>query len=213
MTEEVIPTSRKGEPAWGIALLYPVQGQWTERQYLALDTNRLIELLDGCLEFLPMPTILHQAIVAFLFDALRGFVEANAVGEVLFAPLRVKLFPGHIREPDVVYLRPERMGNRREPPNGADLVMEIVSPGNENHDRDYDEKRAAYSAAGIQEYWIADPQEHRVTVLALEANGYRVHGEFTPGQQATSVMFPGFQVDVAAAFAAGEGTPPPTSNA
>ncbi len=203
--DDAIPVSRKGEPAWGVALLFPVQGDWSERQYLALDTNRLIELVDGCLDFLPMPTLFHQAIVIFLFDALRGFVRLHSVGEVLLAPLRVRLFPDHIREPDVVYLRPQRAANRHEPPNGADLVMEVVSPGAENRERDYEHKRAAYAAAGIQEYWIVDPQERRVTVLALDGTAYRVHGEFAPGQQATSAMFPEFRVEVAAAFAAGEG--------
>ena len=55
--------SRRGEPTWELALLFPFQGEWTESAYLALDTNRLIELSDGCLEFLPMPTVLHQLIM------------------------------------------------------------------------------------------------------------------------------------------------------
>jgi Uma2 family endonuclease len=115
--------SKRGEPAWNIALVYPRQGQWTEAEYLALNTNRLIELVDGCVEVLPMPSLFHQAIVGYLYDLLKAFVKAHAAGEVLFAPLRVRLFPGHLREPDVLYLRPERTRNRHEPVPGADLVM------------------------------------------------------------------------------------------
>jgi hypothetical protein len=39
--------------------LFPEQGQWTEGAYLALNTRRMIELSDGCLEVLPVPTIFH----------------------------------------------------------------------------------------------------------------------------------------------------------
>jgi len=197
--------SQIGEPAWNIALLFPSQGSWTEAAYLALDTNKLVELVDGCLEVLPMPTPLHQSIVKWLFQLLNSYVTARQLGEVFFAPLRIRLFPNHIREPDLVFLRPERIIGRREPPRGADLAMEVVSEGTENRDRDYKEKRQAYARAGIGEYWIVDPQERRITVLTLEGVDYRLHGEFVPGETATSAMFPGFAVDVAATFAAGEG--------
>ena len=58
-------TTGKG-PAWEIATLFPDQGQWDEWDYLALDTNRLVEFADGYVEVLPMPTELHQDLVLFL---------------------------------------------------------------------------------------------------------------------------------------------------
>lgn len=45
------------------------------------------------------------------------------------------------------------------------LVVEVVSPGKENSDRDYRYKRSQYEARGIDEYWIVDPVERRVSVL------------------------------------------------
>src|SRR5262249_18469869 len=88
-----------GRPAWEIALLYPSQGNWTEEDYFELDqrTNRMIEFSDGWIEVLPMPTAAHQFILRFLFQALNGFVAARSLGEVLFAPLPVRLWPGKIR--------------------------------------------------------------------------------------------------------------------
>lgn len=38
------------------------------------------------------------------------------------------------------------------------LVIEVVSPGKINRDRDYRYKRSEYAARGIQYYWIIDPQ-------------------------------------------------------
>ena len=45
------------------------------------------------------------------------------------------------------------------------LVVEVVSLGKENIDRDYRYKRSEYAARGIGEYWIVDPLARRVTVL------------------------------------------------
>ena len=47
-------SSRRGEPVWELALRYPVQGDWTERDYFAADLEGLVELVDGCVEVLPM---------------------------------------------------------------------------------------------------------------------------------------------------------------
>ncbi|WP_367889252.1 Uma2 family endonuclease [Leptolyngbya iicbica] len=37
------------------------------------------------------------------------------------------------------------------------LVVEVVSPGKVNEDRDYRYKRSEYATRGIGEYWIIDP--------------------------------------------------------
>ncbi len=87
---------------------------------------------------------------------------------------------------------------------GANLVIEVVSDDDESHKRDYQEKRADYAELGIPEYWIVDPQERRISVLMLDGSQYRVHGEFAPGQQASSSFLAGFAVDVSAVFAAGQ---------
>ena len=54
-----------------------------------------------------MPTVLHQRILKFLFNALQAFVTAQNLGEVLFMGVRVRLWEGKYREPDVVFLRAE----------------------------------------------------------------------------------------------------------
>jgi Uma2 family endonuclease len=44
------------------------------------------------------------------------------------------------------------------------LIIEVVSPGKANRDRDYRYKRTEYAARGVSEYWILDPQEQRLTI-------------------------------------------------
>jgi Uma2 family endonuclease len=82
--------------------------------------------------------------------------------------------------------------------------MEVVSDGTENRQRDLEIKREEYAQAGIAEYWIVDPQEQTVTVLTLGGTAYREHGVFQHGQQATSVLLPGFAVGVTDVFNAGQ---------
>ncbi len=117
--------SKRGEPAWEIATLFPQQGMWSEASYLSFATNRLIELNDGCLEFLPQPTYFHELIVEFLYELLRAFVKERGLGKVMRAPLPIRLWDGQMREPDILFLRPDRLrklaeaGNRAQP-DGAD---------------------------------------------------------------------------------------------
>jgi Uma2 family endonuclease len=197
--------SRRGEPTWEVAALYPVQGQWTEDEYLALDGNHLIEFSEGSVEFLPMPTVLHQRIVQFLFELLKAYVIGRRLGEVLLAPIPVQLWSGKFREPDIFYVRSGRISDPRKPVPGVDLAVEVVSPDPDGRKRDLETKRQEYAAGKISEYWIVDPQEQHIMVLTLEEEGYREHGVFPPGTRAPSVLLPGFEVDVAAMFAAAEG--------
>ena len=60
MGEIIDKPELKHEPTWDVAQLFPPQGDWSEAEYLALDTNHLVEFSQGFVEFLPMPTLSHQ---------------------------------------------------------------------------------------------------------------------------------------------------------
>jgi Uma2 family endonuclease len=197
-----------GKPTWDIAQFFPLQGDWTEEEYLDLDRNsepHLIELNDGVLEVLPMPDMFHQDIVKFIFILLDTFVADLRLGRAYFAPLPVKLWNKQLREPDILFLASHRIKDKRKPPMGADLVMEVVSPGSEARKRDLKDKRRVYARAKIAEYWIIDPKRRTITVLTLSGKSYKVHGVFKEGSQTTSKLLKGFRVPVSNVFAAGEG--------
>ncbi|HEX5470922.1 MAG TPA: Uma2 family endonuclease [Lacipirellulaceae bacterium] len=202
------PTDFCPNPSWEVALLFPCQGDWTEADYLALDTNRLVELVAGKLEVLPMPSVLHQRIVDYFHRALQRFVLRQRLGEAFFAPLPVRIGKGTLREPDVIFISRDRLGKPEDKfADGADLVMEVVSPDKGSYERDYRKKRTDYAKRRIQEYWIVDPQAEQIIVLALKGKQYQVHGEFKPGDEATSMLLKGFAVDVTKLFAAGHKKP------
>ncbi|MBI4606146.1 MAG: Uma2 family endonuclease [Planctomycetes bacterium] len=193
----------KAEPPWAIATLYPAQGRWSEEDYLSLPTNHLVELSDGSVEVLPMPTPLHQMIVSYLHEALQGFVRARRLGRALPAPVPVKLWPGKHREPDVVFVRTSAEDLRRSKYlTRPDLVVEVVSP--EDPERDWITKLREYPKAGVKEYWIVDPRRAVIAVYTLQRRSYKLHGEFRKGQRATSRLLEGFSVAVEVALAGGE---------
>lgn len=196
---------QRGEPTWELVRLFPRQGDWTEDEYLALknSTNQLVELVDGCLEFLPMPDLSHQSIVRHLFRLLDAYLQSNPIGGLFFAPAPIRLWPGRFREPDLFLVSPRDISSLHEPPTGAMMVIEVVSPGKESRQRDLVAKRKDYARAGIREYWIVDPGERCITVLRLAGKTYRVHGKFRAGEQAASALLTGVVVDVRAVFAAG----------
>ena len=178
--------------------LLPLQGLWTEEQYLRLtdQTNHLVEFTDGYVEVLPMPTRKHQAISRFLFLAFLAFVRPRG-GTVFYAPLRVRIAPGRFREPDLLLLLDVNDSrNQNAFWLGADLVVEIVSRDHE--ERDTTIKRNEYAAAGIPEYWIVHPEEETITVLKLADDIYVTHGIFRQGEVASSSLLQGFNVNVQA---------------
>lgn len=195
--------SRRGTPTWEIAQFFPEQGRWSEEEFLELTHLYRIEYVDGCLEFLPVPTKTHHALLQFLYRLLDDLVRSRNLGAVFMAGYRVRLRPGQYREPDVFYASKRRKREERFA-HGADLVIEVVSMGKKNRERDLREKRRDYAAARIPEYWIVDPETRTITVLTLKRNVYRVHGKFKSGQTATSLLLRDFEVDVTACFAAPE---------
>jgi Uma2 family endonuclease len=145
-----------------------------------------------------MPTWLHQLIVDFLVTSIKVYLsESQLGGIVLFAPLPTRLFPGTIREPDVLFVSPINIPNDpRSYPRKLDLVMEVVSEGPEARARDYEAKRFDYAKAGIAEYWIVDPEQSLITVLALEDDRYLTLGEYAAGQIAKGRYWDGFTISV-----------------
>lgn len=193
------PASTQDMPrlAVEVAELYPPQGQWTEADYFALpETNRYLELSEGELRMPPHPTYSHQRIVFDLATLLRRFVEAHDLGEVHVAPLPVRLWPGKIREPDVLFMAHEHRDRISEQVLGPpDLVVEVTSPSTRQVDRM--EKIVEYARAGIPEYWVVDAEARTVEVFVLRQGVYELLGKWGAGATAHSALLEGLRVPVA----------------
>jgi Uma2 family endonuclease len=174
---------------------------YSESEYFVLENGQRLEFSDGIIELMPVFTMSHQRITACLYHELKAFTLTRNLGEVCFVGVRVRLWPGKYREPDVLFMRAENAHRMTDEYwEGADLVMEVVSARDADRRRDLNQKREEYAQAEIPEYWIVDPELGQIKVLTLVGQVYLVHGEFKIGEHATSKLLPGFFVDVAAAL-------------
>jgi Uma2 family endonuclease len=115
-----------------------------------------------------------------------------------------------VRLPDLMILTQElleAMALRRatitpEMPSPA-MVVEVVSPGKVNEDRDYRYKRSEYAARGIPEYWIVDAQKARITLLTL-VDGLYEESVFQGKETIQSVIFPALDLTADLVLAAGQ---------
>jgi Uma2 family endonuclease len=148
----------------------------TLEEYLNYDdgTDNRYELVAGELVAMPPESRENARIAIRLLLALAQVVPEALIchkdTEIVISGARAMT-----RVPDLIVLTEELaealQGATRStitldmPPPA--LVVEVVSPGKENSDRDYRYKRSEYAARGILEYWIVDPQLQKVTVLML----------------------------------------------
>ena len=178
-------------------------------EYLAYDdgTDKLYELFNG--ELIEMPPesginvqIANRLLLIFAFligiDRVRGHgLELEVRGE-----------PRN-RYPDLTIIRSEHIQQLAKrntirlsmlPPL---LVIEVVSPGELQRDRDFIAKRVQYQDCGIPEYWIIDPETRTILVLELTGKTYNEIGNFSGDDLVISPQFNQLNLKVSQIFDAG----------
>jgi Uma2 family endonuclease len=173
----------------------------TLEEYLQYDngTDSQYELVAGELVSMPPESPKNVQIALFLLVNFLKFVPVNQLSnkaEIVISGVRATT-----RVPDLVVLTDELativQGATRStitldmPPPA--LVVEVVSPGKTNEDRDYRYKRSEYAARGIAEYWIVDPQANKITVLIL-VDGLYEESIFIGNAVIVSSIFPQLQL-------------------
>ncbi len=168
------------------------------------DGNRY-ELIDGELRVTTQPHEQHQFIVANLIAELVLWNRQTNSGRVYAAP-GVVFAPGDAVAPDVVWVRRARLPALRHADgklHGApDLVVEVLSPGAENEQRDRQTKHALYARYGVAEYWIVDRFGQQVAVYRRAGADLPLAQTVTAAEELTSPLLPGFACRVAALFEA-----------
>lgn len=176
----------------------------TLEEYLAYDdgTDTRYELVDGNLVEMPTQTDSNNLISLYLLSEFLKFVPIQLIRhkdtEIVVTGNRTR-----VRLPDLMVLTEElfaAIGGKRatitqDMPSPA-LVVEVVSPGKVNEDRDYRYKRREYAARGIPEYWIVDPSQRKITVLTL-VDGLYEEAIFQGSASLTSTTFPNLKLTAA----------------
>ncbi|ABA21126.1 Protein of unknown function DUF820 [Trichormus variabilis ATCC 29413] len=164
-------------------------------EYLSYDdgTDKLYELFNGELIEMPPESGTNVQIANRLFLIFALLVGIDRVrGHGL--ELEVRGEPRN-RYPDLTIIREEHIQQLAKrntirlsmlPPL---LVIEVVSPGELQRDRDFIAKRSQYQDCGIPEYWIIDPETKTLLVLELTGKTYTEIGNFSGDDLVVSPQF------------------------
>ncbi|MDB9515411.1 Uma2 family endonuclease [Roseofilum reptotaenium CS-1145] len=174
----------------------------TFEDYLSYDENsdKLYELFNGELVEMPPESGFNFEIATFLliqFSSLVGYRRVRGHG----LELEVRGEPKN-RYPDLTIIREEHIqqlskrNTLRLSMSPPLLVVEVVSPGDIQRERDYIAKRSQYQDCGIPEYWIVDPQTQTILILELTNKTYRELGTFKNNDVLPSPNFPELNLTV-----------------
>jgi Uma2 family endonuclease len=176
----------------------------TIEEYLSYDdgTDDRYELVDGELCKKPIESPLNCQIAKWLMFEFAKYLPVALICHkdigIIVSGKRAK-----VRLPDLVVLSEDghaamtgKHSNTitQEMPAPV-LVVEVVSPGQENRDRDYRYKRTEYAARGINEYWIIDPEMRQITIC-LWVDGQYEDKIFTGNMAISSTVVDGFALTV-----------------
>lgn len=168
------------------------------------DDGYRYELLHGVLVVHAIPSPGESDPNEELGHMLRTYAESHPEAKALDRTLHEQLIrTGDSRR------RADRAiwtGLGRAPDLVADIptiVVEFVSAGRRDWRRDYVEKRNEYLAVGVQEYWVIDRFERRMTVYRPPAGG---KNEFVihEGEVYRTEFLPGFELPLARLLAASD---------
>jgi Uma2 family endonuclease len=157
------------------------------------------EIIDGVLFVSPSSDWWHQKLVlrvhGWLADAGAG------IGEASIAPLDVRLTDYDSVQPDVLFIRSDRMHILA--PDGRisgapDIVVEVVSKTSAAHDRV--RKFALYARSGVPEYWILDYRDRSFAIHELRNGRYHAIPAEDDGRVRSRVL-PGLVVSAETLFA------------
>lgn len=152
----------------------------TFEEYLHYDdgTDTRYELVGGELVAMPPEDRVNSKIALFLLARLLNVLPEDRLC-YKDTEIEVTGVKAQTRLPDLMVLSEELaiiLGDGRGtitrdmPP--PDLIVEVVSPGSTNEQRDYRYKRSEYAARGVPEYWVVNPDASNVTVFTLESGFY-----------------------------------------
>jgi len=146
------------------------QKTWTYEDYYQLDDDKRYEVIEGELIEMPSPRYIHQKISIKLASKLLIYCENSQLGVVLTAPFDTILSDINTFQPDILFISEANLSiiQERGVFGTPDLVVEILSPSNQSHDRV--KKFKLYEKFKVKEFWIVDPDQQSIKVYSLESN-------------------------------------------
>jgi Uma2 family endonuclease len=167
------------------------------------EDDKLYELIEGELYVSRQPSWDHQYTCVRLSRFLDEWNEQTGVGVVNAAPGIIFAEDDDVA-PDLVWISQTTLrtalGEDRKLHSAPELVIEVLSPGSSNQQRDRQAKLKLYGRRGVQEYWIVNGQEQELEIYRHEGTSLKFWRSFTGDDLVESPLLPGFSCQVSRLF-------------
>ena len=186
---------------------FSYSGQYSYADYLRWTIEERLELIKGKIFQLAAPNRLHQDLCGRVYYEIATFLKRNKPCSVYIAPFDVRLPRKSnddkdiitVLQPDVCVICDPAMLDDRGCIGAPDIVVEILSPG--NNKKELRNKYAVYEESGVREYWIVSPLEQTFMAYHLDDAGQFIPTRLmTSGDIYTTGILPGFQLDLEKVF-------------
>ena len=192
----------QGRDAYRSCMLAPAHAAITRAEYEEMPPwPPFFQLIEGQLLMSPSPRTYHQLIVGRLYSLLLNLVHSRKLGEVFISPLDVFLSDINIYQPDIAFVSTANLYKVTD--NGIegapDLCVEVLSKSTERFDRTT--KKKVFAQAGLQQYWLVDPDARSISIFELIKEIDRPVEVHVPPAKFCPAVFEGLEIDLAKLFA------------
>ena len=186
--------------------MQPERKPQTYEDLLSINDSSRYELINGELYLLASPLTPHSTINDNLFAALHQFFRGKTC-RAYHAPADVFLNnqpddpPNQISnvfQPDIFVICDRSQKTKKGYFGPPSLIAEILSPSTAGTDKII--KFNKYQTAGVQEYWIADPEKKMIQIFSLREGSYFPADAYREKDQLHSVLFPDLTIDLQEIF-------------
>ena len=161
------------------------------------------EIINGELFVTRAPHIRHQSAGGNIHFELEAWSRQTQLGKPYQTP-GVIFSPTDAVIPDVVWISKERLTNGIDKAGhlvvAPELMIEILSPGERNEQRDKEFKLKLYSLYGVQEYWIVNWQLQTLEVYRRKNTQLELVATLLSGDNMESPILQGFLMPVERVF-------------
>ena len=179
--------------------------RFTTRDLELLPENEWIkyEILDGELYMTRAPHASHQNTCGNIYYELKTWSILHNLGRP-FTTVGVLFSEYDNVIPDVIWISNERLELLLDESGhftGApELIVEVLSAGKSNEDRDKEAKFQLYANYEVREYWIVDWRLQQMQVYRRENDTLKLIGTFFSEDTLTTPLLPDFSCVVSKFF-------------
>ncbi len=179
---------------WTVADLdtLPDDGGWTR-----------YEIVEGELIVTHAPHFRHQGAASKLHTRLENWSEQTGLGRSFEVPGLIFTRKDAVI-PDLIWISHERLSNGTDDAGhftvAPELIVEVLSPGKLNEERDRDTKLKLYSKHGVQESWIVSWQQQTIEIYRRSGEQLELSSTLSVEDTLSSPLLKGFSTPLTQIF-------------